>query len=163
MATPELRAHLRIRSEGRAIVILPDDRRISARVRDISLGGAYLMVDASDRGAPPPEGVEVEVYLHHVGHAANAVTVQGTILRVAPAGDGFVVRFTPAASEPAAALHEAVVAEAERQGIAPARLHLRRARSSAITRVLAGVTKVAALLFAYAGVRVLFGWLDAVL
>jgi hypothetical protein len=164
MASIELRVHLRIQAEGRAIVILPDGRRVETLVRDISLGGAYLLRDESrGRVVQVESGAEVEVYLYHIGHAANAVTVQGTILRVAPDDEGFVVRFAADAALPEAPLHKAIVEEAEKRGIAPARLHVRGARLSAAGRILRAVVKIAAVLLAYGGVRVLWGWLDAVL
>ena len=164
MSSSELRAHLRIRSEGLAIVTFPDGRRLEATVRDISLGGAYLMRrEGSVPGFLPVQGTEVEVYLYHLNHAADAVTLGAQVLRVEASGVGFALRFAPVASRPASQLASMVAREAEEQGIRPARLHIRGARSAAIRRGLGWAARIAAVAMVGGGVQVLFQWLDAVM
>ena len=162
MARAELRAHLRIPSDGFAIVTLPDGARVEARVRDISLGGAYLLAEP---GAPDiPVDAVVEVYLFHQGHAAEAVTVQATILRAETAGQGFVVRFAPpSTAEASEELVAKVAREAEQQGLKAADLYIRPRPFASTAWLMKAVGRAAVLGGAVGGMRLLLDWLDVIL
>jgi hypothetical protein len=164
MANPELRAHLRIRSEGFAIVTFPDGSKMELRVRDISLGGAYLVRMSGQEGPPPEIGLEVQAYLFHQGHAAAAVTVEATILRAEASGDGFVIRFAVTASpKTSPELLAQIEREAKKQGVAPAMLHLGPSALLSIGGVLGRLSVLAGVGMVVAGVQILFEWLDVVL
>lgn len=94
MAVRELRQHLRVQSDSKAVLILPDGSRIKCLVRDVSLGGAYLM-QASEYG--PPErlhaGQEVQVWLFHPGRAHEGPTVDAVVVRGEDGGPGVALRF----------------------------------------------------------------------
>ncbi len=94
MATRELRQHLRIQSESKAVLILDDGSRIKCLVRDVSLGGAYLM-QALEYGAAIPldGGQRVQVWLFHPGRAHEGPTVDAVIVRAEPGGPGVALRF----------------------------------------------------------------------
>jgi len=164
MATAELRAHLRIRAEGLAIITLSDETRIEASVRDISLGGAYLVSGSHSWARPPRSGETVELYLHHLGHAAHAVTVSASVVRVEAGGGGFAVRFVESSEEGMDdPLLDVVVAVAQERGIAPVKLHLKGSRTASARHLLGLVGKLAAVLVPLAGLWLLWSWLDTVL
>jgi hypothetical protein len=116
MATRELRQHLRVQSESRAVLILADGSRIKCQVRDVSLGGAYLM-QCADYGAPVAlqAGDVVQVWLFHPGRAHEGPTVDACIVRAEDGGPGIALRFT--ATDNVEELVEHVAFEAQAQKI----------------------------------------------
>ena len=86
MAVQELRQHLRIKAEGRAILQLSDGARVRCTLHDMSLGGAYMI--RSTEFGPPAEmaaGDTVEVTMFDTHHGASYV-VEAEVVRVEPLG-----------------------------------------------------------------------------
>lgn len=171
MPSQELRAHLRIQSESRAIIVLPDGSRIKCEVRDISLGGAYLL-RSTEFGSPAvlAAGDQVRVWVFHPGRAHEGPTVDAEIVRVEPnGGAGIALRFAldMANNEEADALVEHVIWEAEAQKIERARLGVPKLNYSVKTyrnvrRALGPVFNVALVLAAIGALSILKNFLDAV-
>ena len=94
MAVQELRQHLRIRTEGRAIIQLADGARVRCTLHDLSLGGAY-MVRSTEFG-PPAEvavGEVVQVTMFDTHHGAS-YQVEAEVVRVEPLGGaGVAIRW----------------------------------------------------------------------
>lgn len=116
MAVQELRQHLRIQSESKAVVILDDGSRIKCVVRDVSLGGAYLM-QVAEYGAPEvlEAGQRIQVWLFHPGRAHEGPTVDAVVVRAEEGGPGLALRFE--LKENAEELVEHVAFEAQAQGV----------------------------------------------
>ena len=95
MSAQDLRSHLRLQTESRALLHLSDGSRVRCVVHDISMGGAYL-VRSSEYGPPaevPPTG-PVKVYIFHPG-SGDGFTLDAEIVRVeAGGGAGIALRFS---------------------------------------------------------------------
>jgi hypothetical protein len=94
MATRELRQHLRIKAEGKAIVLAPDGARVRCTLHDMSLGGAYL-IRSTEFGPPATitlhEVLQVTMYDPHHG---GSYQMTAEVVRVeALDGPGFAVRW----------------------------------------------------------------------
>ncbi len=94
MAVQELRAHLRIKAEGRAILQLDDGSRVRCTLYDMSLGGAY-MIRSTEFGPPAKltvgEIVQVTMFDPHHG---GSYVLEAEVVRVeALDGPGVAVRW----------------------------------------------------------------------
>jgi c-di-GMP-binding flagellar brake protein YcgR len=117
MAVAELRQHVRVRSESRVILTLPDGCRVRGTVRDLSLGGAYVVQSLEYGPAVPLEaGTPLELFLYHP-HQQHAITLDAVVVRVEPGGGpGMALRFL-VREEVAEPLVEHVCREAERNNV----------------------------------------------
>jgi hypothetical protein len=95
MPAQELRAHVRLQTESRALMYLPDGSRVRCQVRDISMGGAYLL-RTTEYGEPAAieDGAEVRLYLFHPG-SGDGFNIEATVVRAEKNGGGGVaLRFS---------------------------------------------------------------------
>jgi hypothetical protein len=94
MATRELRKHLRIQSESRAVLIFEDGSRVKCMVRDLSLGGAYVM-QCEDYGSAEPlkSGESIQIWIFHPGRAHEGPTLDAVVVRAETDGPGVAIRF----------------------------------------------------------------------
>ncbi len=171
MPTRELRAHLRVQSESRAILVLPDGSRVRCEVRDISLGGAYL-VRTTDYGSPAVvnAGDTVRVWVFHPGRAHEGPTVDAIVVRVeTDGGAGIALRFDLSMKddEEADALVEHVIWEAEAQKIERARLGVpvlqyKHSTFRNVQRALGPIFNVALVLSIVGALSILKTFLEAV-
>lgn len=94
MAVQELREHLRIRAEGRAILQLADGARVRCTLHDLSLGGAYMI--RSTEFGPPAEmsiGDVLQVTMFDTGNGAS-YELEAEVVRVEPLGGaGVAIRW----------------------------------------------------------------------
>jgi len=169
MSAQDLRAHLRLRVESRALLHLRDGSRIRCIVRDISMGGAYV-VRSSEHGPPATvtAGESVRVYVFHPG-SGDGFTLDAEVVRAEPGGGGGVALRFQIYEDTSRPLVEHVHRIADHAGVArgalgvpiirtresgrydPRRLILRRAA------IAAGVA------LGIWGLRIALSWLDAVL
>ncbi len=86
MAIQELRQHLRIRAEGRAILQLADGARVRCTLHDMSLGGAY-MIRSTEFGPPAEMSVDdvVQVMMFDTGNGVS-YELEAEVVRVEPRG-----------------------------------------------------------------------------
>lgn len=168
MAVSELRQHLRVQSDSRAVLILEDGSRIKCMVRDVSLGGAYLM-QAIEYGKPTTlqAGQSVQVWLFHPGRAHEGPTVDAIVVRSKEGDPGVALRFV--LKENAEELVKHVEFEAEVQNIPrrqlgvpvlqmPRKSHWRRAKE------LGGpIVNIALVMAAIGAIGIVRAFLNAVL
>ena len=117
MTSRELRQHLRVRSESRAVLFMADGTQVRCEVRDLSLGGAYL-VRSREFADPAPlqSGEELGLWIFHPGHG-DGFRVRAEVIRVeANGGTGAATRFL-LESEQAEAVVAHVQWEADREQV----------------------------------------------
>lgn len=167
MVAAELRSHLRIQTESRALLYLPDGSRIRCIVRDISMGGAYV-VRSTEYGPPAPVAADTELrmYLFHPG-SGDGFNLDATVVR-AEAGDGggLALRFAIYEETRAPLVHH-LHREADRAGVKRTAMGvpiLRKGQRNDVRALMfrRGVT-AAAVIFGIWGLRIARDWLSAVL
>ncbi len=169
MPAQELRAHVRLQTESRALVHLPDGSRIRCQVRDISMGGSYLL-RTTEYGEPAPveEGCEVRVYLFHPG-SGDGFYIDATVVRAEKGGgNGLALRFS-VYEETRKPFVKHMHREADRAGVKRSVMGVPtvrpRGRSSYDVRamLIRRGSIAAAVLFGVWGLRIAGDWLSSVL
>jgi len=94
MAYQELRQHLRVKAESKAIIRLPDGARVRCTLHDMSLGGAY-MIRSTEHGPPAAvaagERVKVTMFDRENG---SGYELEAEVIRVeALGGPGVALRW----------------------------------------------------------------------
>jgi hypothetical protein len=147
----ELRQHLRVRSESRAVLFLAEGAQVRCEVRDLSLGGAYLVRSTQFGPADPlPPGLELGLWIFHPGRG-DGFRVRAAVVREEGGGaPGLAVRFLLEA-EQAPAVIEHVGWEADREKVPRLALGIPTLRYPqpsfpSVRRVMRAVTAGAAVL-----------------
>lgn len=169
MAAQELRAHVRLQTESRALLYLPDGSRIRCQVRDISMGGAYLLRTA-EYGEPAAieDGSEVRVYLFHPG-SGDGFNIDATVVRAEKNGGGGVALRFSIYEETRTPFVNHMHREADRAGVKRSAVGAPtiRARDSNRYTLRAMLIRrgsiAAAIIFGIWGLRIARDWLSAVL
>lgn len=168
MVAQELRAHLRLQSESRALLYLEDGSRVRCKVRDISMGGAYL-VRTTEYGAPAPleGGQTVRVYLFHPG-SGDGFNIDAEVVRVEKGGGGGVALRFAVYEETRGPLVSHLHREADRAGVKRSAMGVPiikiNSREFDLRSILLRRGSIAAgLIFGLWGLRIARDWLSAVL
>lgn len=168
MGIHELRQHIRFRTEGRAQLRLEGGVCIPCSIRDISMGGAYLIREGEpSRPVQIEPGARARIRVHDP-ESGSRYTLSADIVRVEPdGGRGIAVRFR-ITEENVDPVVDYVSAAAERVGLAPDALRMPtirvgRRRWGPTRRVADAVVRVS-VLASLAGFGVVgMTWLDSVL
>ena len=94
MGNQELRQHLRVRTEGKAIIQLADGARVRCTVHDMSLGGAYLI--RSTEFGPVAElmaGESITVTMYDTQHGTSYEMDAFVVRAEANGGAGVAIKF----------------------------------------------------------------------
>ena len=169
MVAQELRAHLRLQTESRALLYLPDGSRVRCIVRDISMGGAYL-VRTTEYGAPAPvePDSDVRIYLFHPG-SGDGFNIDASVVRVERGGGGGLALRFSVYEDTRVPLVRHLHREADRAGVQRTAMGVpiikargRRDYSLRATLLRRGMT-AACVIFGLWGLRIARDWLSAVL
>ncbi len=169
MPAQELRAHVRLQTESRALMYLADGSRVRCRVRDISMGGVYLLRTA-EYGEPAAvkDGAEVRLYLFHPG-SGDGFNIDATVVRAERNGGGGVALRFSVYEDTRMPLVTHMHREADRAGVKRSVMGVPTIRVKGGLRqdpkaiLLRRGAMAAAVLFGLWGLRIARDWLAAVL
>lgn len=167
MGFQELRQHLRVKAEGRAILQLPDGSRVRCTLHDLSLGGAY-MIRSAEYGPPAAMSVGevVHVTMFDEGNG-GAYEMEAEVVRLEPLGGAGVALRWRHSEDRLSAFENHIQWEAKREHVPRSALgvpilHYPRSYLGAAERISKTVVPLAILLVVLGFASVGFAWLRAI-
>ncbi len=168
MAYQELRQHLRIRTQGKAIVQLADGSRVRCEVNDMSLGGAYLL--RSTEFGPPADlvaGESVTVTMFDTHHG-NSYELFATVVRVEPNGGPGLALKWDLDDKSVQKFADHIAHEAIKQQVAPEALGVpalssRRSKLSSVHRISKVVLPTVVFFVVFGAVTLGWTWIKTIM